>query len=82
MRLVWSAAGFLLGVSVPAAAQFGTLGTWSDITQFPVEPVNPGSGQITVGPDQALWFTFDTERIAHITTSGEVRTFIVTPCLC
>jgi streptogramin lyase len=64
----------LLGSSRPATAQ--------TITEFPIPTPNGMPGSITLGPDGALWFTFNFNnslngQIGRITTAGSITTFSV-----
>src|SRR5262245_22661777 len=45
------------------------------VTEFPVLTANSGPEGITAGPDGALWFTENRDKIGRITTGGAVTEF-------
>jgi virginiamycin B lyase len=70
-------------VALLLSGAVGLRGQVTSIKEYPL-PAGLGAGQITAGPDGALWFTeFTVSKIGRITTAGVVTEYsIPTPsCL-
>lgn len=55
--------------------RIGRITTTGVVTEFPIPTAN--GGEITTGPDGALWFVAGRGKIGRITTAGLVTEFAV-----
>lgn len=71
---------FKLAVSLPALLiSLGLMlpAQTINVTEYPIPTPNSGAAAITVGPDEALWFTEKAGKIGRITTSGVITEYPV-----
>jgi virginiamycin B lyase len=65
------------------ADRVGRISTAGAITEFPLAHSNSEVGEVTAGPDGALWFTEDApdasdgRHIGRITTTGAITEFVL-----